>query len=809
MPAFSRTRRLLVLLLALAVLTALAVPALAAGPAGPAGSGTPAGTAVTGAVLDSDGNPVAGATVELLRQDAGLVDGAVTGSDGSYRLTTGNNLGLDFRLRVWAEGFGTAEQTWVPMVDRGRVDFALNRLSAALAGRVVDGNADPVPEALVQVFRKGAGLVAGAVTGSDGSYRIADLRAGSGLSVQVVLAGYSAFQQALPALAVGATLRLDPVVSPLTATLSGQVVDGYSGAGIAGARLEVLRQGRGLVVEETTDDGGNFAVSLPGTAAADYQVRVFANGYSAHASALFALPGGSVKDLAGSDQIVLTPPTGTVVGFVVDTGGAARSGVAVHLDRLGLGTVATTSTDSAGWYAFGDVPATADQAYRVRVLPATADNAAVVDSAWFALAGGAQYEADINVPFLAAVTGSYGTLSGRVVDDTGRPVTGVTVIARRALGAAGSNVTATTDQYGHYRLDLPASRPNAFSYPPGYVVSVSADGFISNDQPTVVLPPATTATSAAVTPPPASLVDVYANKITTANFALKASTGRISGRALDPQGRPVPGAAVTLLREGKGTIATATTDVNGRYSFRGFAVVGRASYLTEVRAEGYLPSVLSKDGGSGNWLADAAGGLGTVQDVRLQRTDAALTGAVVDGGGRAVTGARVTATELLSGKTYTATTGPDGIYHLESLPATGQSYALSATKSRHAPSSLAKAGDLAPALTPNPGDRLAADLLLVPEFGSLSGIVYGDDGGAVAHATVELWQEGAGVVTTVTADPAGRYSFDALVPGGRYGVRARVAGYRLSSLKYGIEYVPGLISVEGGDQAIWNIVLYR
>lgn len=800
-PAFPTFRRIVVMLLALVMLAALAAPALA--------DGAVSGTAVTGAVLDSDGNPIPGAMVELLRQGAGVVDSGKTDSDGHYALATGSAAGLDFRLRVWASGFATAEQTWVPSVDGSRVDFRLAALGATLAGTVLDGNANPVAGAQVQVYRKGAGLAASTTSAADGSYRVTGLRAGDSYQVQVLRPGYGVFQQSLAALAAGATLRLDPVITAATAALSGQVVDGQSGKPVVGARVEVLRNSFGLLVEGSTDAGGNFSYTLPADAAPSYQLRVFADGYAAYASARFALPGGSVRDLAGADQIVLSPAFGSVVGFVFDANGRPRDGVSIHLDKQGLGTIASTTTDSTGWYAISNVPASTDPAYRIRLLSGAIDNPIATDTAWFSLAPGAQYEADVSLDFKSGNAGYNGTISGRVVDEAGRALAGVTVQAVRAYNPV-ITYSATTDQSGHYRIDLPGNKISTSANSPGYILTASADGFFANDQPQVTLPPVTTPSPSfgPAPTPTAAWVDVTPNKVTTASFTLHASKGRLSGRALDAQGRPIPGAKVNLLREGKGIVQSKTTDPAGRYSFDGIEVVGRPSYLVEVAADGYLPSALGKDG-SGNWLVDAAGGLGAIQDVRLLATSASLAGSVVDASGRAVARATVIAWDRTSDKYYKAMTGPDGTYTLSGLPAGGQSYSITVSAEQMQDSALTRSGDLAAPIAPNPGDRLSADLLLVPAGAALTGTVYGVDGGLVPGAQVELWQEGVGPVASTKADASGQYRFDQLVPGGRYAVRASAAGYRPSSLKYGLDYVPGLISVEGGDRATWNIVLYR
>ena len=165
-------------------------------------------------------------------------------------------------------------------------------------------------------------------------------------------------------------------------------------------------------------------------------------------------------------------------------------------------------------------------------------------------------------------------LEGRVVDAAGHPVDGATV---SLLGAAGATYDAKTDPNGIYTLPHLA---------PGKYVAVvrrqvEADARRRMD---VTMGVVTVGTEPA-----------------TADFAFQlAVTGRgrgagfLKGRVVDAWGRPVAGAAVVLINNGAGYLATAKSD--GRYVLANVApgqYVGSACLLTPSKGdEGSLPRVV-------------------------------------------------------------------------------------------------------------------------------------------------------------------------------------------------------------------------
>ena len=82
------------------------------------------------------------------------------------------------------------------------------------------------------------------------------------------------------------------------------------------------------------------------------------------------------------------------------------------------------------------------------------------------------------------------------------------------------------------------------------------------------------------------LVMVILAAAVTAPAAL-AQTGRIAGRVVDEDDRPVAGATVTVEHQRSSRTAETTTDSQGRFSMIGFA---SGTFTSSVSADGYRPN---------------------------------------------------------------------------------------------------------------------------------------------------------------------------------------------------------------------------
>ena len=135
----------------------------------------------------------------------------------------------------------------------------------------------------------------------------------------------------------------------------------------------------------------------------------------------------------------------------------------------------------------------------------------------------------------------------------------------------------------------------------------------------------------------------------------------LEGRVLSPEGRPVPGAQVSVAEAGEnrmmasfGSSLSARTDGDGRYALDG---VPPGSRTVEARAEGYRRA--ARD-------LDVAPGANAV-DFELER-GFDVSGRVVDEGGQPITSVNLT---LVAGRNFMdaprATSGPDGAFRFNGV----------------------------------------------------------------------------------------------------------------------------------------------
>jgi len=157
-----------------------------------------------------------------------------------------------------------------------------------------------------------------------------------------------------------------------------------------------------------------------------------------------------------------------------------------------------------------------------------------------------------------SLPGEPGSIAGRVVDSSGRPVDGVAV---RILGS-GVELEAETDADGRYALaEVPA--------PDTFVVEFFLTGY--ERQSTAVRLEA-------------------GERRDAVNGTLLGTTAILSGRVLDAEGAGIPSATVTVRGEGWSTVTSSSSSTTaagqvGTYRLAGVPVPG--SYTVTVEADGY------------------------------------------------------------------------------------------------------------------------------------------------------------------------------------------------------------------------------
>lgn len=710
---------------------------LAAWPA----SGRAAGvTELSGQVTGVGGQPLADAEVELFAFGRGRIALAATDGEGYFRFPGLADTSV-YWVRAWAPGYRVAEAAWAGGDAWPFLALAPAPHTATLLVRAADpASGAPVAAATFSLQQPGRGEVARAGGGGSGTARLQVL-AGDGYLLQVWAPGRAAAVLAVPALAGGAARSLTVPLAPATGRVTGVVAD-PSGAPLAGAFVQVLRTGFGVVATAATGPDGSVAVELP--AGAEYRLRALAPGFATRVAGPITLAAGTTRDFSGEAGLRLTPATATLAGRVVDPDGNPAAGQTVLLQRQPFGTVASARLGADGAFRFAGLPARPGVLYRVQVLPGEGYWQAAA-SDWAELPGGKVTEVALHLERgLVRDGGETGGLLGRVSDAGGRPVAGARVELWRAGTGLLRTVSSGTD--GAFRFTaVPANRGTApwAVRGNGYYLKVTAPGMF----------PTTLAA--------AGDLDVVFNRDTAVAVTLYPQQVALAGRTMDGGGNPLAATGVELLPEPGGAPLAARTDASGRWQVTADPLL---TYRVQANREGYA-------GAAADLTPDPAGI--AARDLTLQPLTATLTGRVSNGYGQPVAGAALRAWSP-AGETIASADG-DGTFRL--TVAAGQPYLLQAGAQGHGVSGLGPDGALQP-LTPAPGAWPEVELRLWPAGGRVLGTVRAAGGQPVPGVLVELVREGEGVVALAETDARGRYRFPAVPAGHRYAVRTVVGRYR-------------------------------
>ncbi len=314
----------------------------------------------------------------------------------------------------------------------------------------------------------------------------------------------------ITALALRALWNLsNPPPVSTTAGLAGVVLDGSSGAPVAGAlvRLDELPG-----VSTNTQADGNFALS--GIAAGSYTLRIDKLGFSGFA-AVVNLAAGQLTNL-GQINVVKAGLTATVKGVVHNSLGGPYSGATVAVGSL------STLTDTSGHYVLSGVePTTA-------TISVTASGYPQVVSVPIAFVAGQTYEFS---PTFYAVAPPTTSLTGIVTDAHAGAV-----IAGATISLNGTDVQSGPD--GHFAF---ANIGSGLSQ-----LAASATGYRDMVEPIVLA---------------SGVNDVGRIALQVADVATE-----LSGRVTDVHtGLPIAGASVSVMGR------SVSTGADGSYAIAGIA----------------------------------------------------------------------------------------------------------------------------------------------------------------------------------------------------------------------------------------------
>jgi len=511
----------------------------------------PHGIAFTGRVLDHDGKPLSGVSVdatESTREGGGpnirRMIMSTLGSRGDDVVRTGTDGRFTVRLKE-----GTYD------VNFKREGFAAKLLRAQnVTARVkpVDVTLDPGAEITGRVTRAGAGLegvnvtaismdgTASAVTGADGTYRLTDLTPGQ---MMLSVAKLDAFiMENRPVTAPAHDVNID---LPAGGRITGHVVDKATHNPVTAfqAGVTTSRSGGGMAImlppmlKAFTNDDGSFVLDniRPGPT----EIVVNAPGYTSG-----KLSNVDVEDGKTVADIEVALETGVrVVGRVTDTSGQPIAGVNVRSDSSGSGagrmmrfdpTNQPIVTDGNGEYAI-ESQEPGDKTYTF------SRSGYVSDSRTVNLTG---KEARVDMQLSSGMH-----LAGVVTTDGGTPIADAVV---RASSASDSTFgrEARTDSNGSFTMDGLA--------PGHYTFNASKSGYANGV---------------------ARDVDVVAvNPVRITMTTGATITGHVSGLTPDE----LQGVNVVASAAGSGQV-TAPVDASGNYRIDG-APVGTVRVVARTTA---------------------------------------------------------------------------------------------------------------------------------------------------------------------------------------------------------------------------------
>jgi len=405
-------------------------------------------------------------------------------------------------------------------------------------------------------------------------------------------------------------------------------------------------------------------------------------------------------------------PTGVIKGRVtyVETG-APAAGVPLQAQGRAGNTVYGThraTTDEDGHYSLDGLRAAE---YRVQLSTQHTIEWTTLGKKGIKLAAG-ETKDGVNLVLIKG-----GIICGKVVEaGTGEPVAGASVCA----SASGALHLATTGADGSFRLRCP---PGAYMACPMWVPK----GYSRPER--LGWRPATVREGAEVEVRPFELT--------------KGVT--LVGRVVDPQGKPVSGVRVRVVKNGSPIMAD--TDAQGR--FRLIDLLPNSRLTLRVATAGLVASPVVE-------VSDKP-----PEELEIKLLPfATLRGRVVDSEGKPVAGRKVRLVEVANGVGGTAkrrVTGEDGRYRFAAVPGTTVFISASTVGGwePRSPTIVVAGG----------GERHVADIVVGPSSATtIAGRVMTPDGRPVRGARVKL--RAGGLPLDTIADSHGRFTFEKVEPRG-------------------------------------------
>ncbi len=773
--------------LVVSFLAALAIAVAAAGlPAVAAEGEDPTPGGISGTVTGSGGEAVAGVSV-LARTESGELATpapATTGAGGTYTIT-----GLPpgrYRIR-FAPGPGSpyvgqyyANQTQWCLADGITLDAgqeltginAVLLLGASISGTVTGPGGGPA--AGVSVTAQGGGETPSssgqAVTAVDGTYTIAGLAdgqykllfsppAGSGATGEYHYDRQDWFAADAVTLVAGEQRAgVDASLAP-AATISGTVTDA-GGSGVGGVDVSASTQTGAVSSSGVATTAADGTYTITGLAAGAYTVVFQPSPASGYAAAYYPDAGGAsagtVRLAAGDHHRGVNAtlqPGAVLAGTVTGPGGEPLAGVSVSASGA-PGTVAPSgaaTTAADGTYTMAGLAA---GTYQVRFDPGFGSAYAgefYDDEQEWSRADAVTLVAGERRGGIDAALAAAASISGTITVPAGGNAGGVTVTAIGLSGGPSSFGYATSAADGRYTISgLGAGEYRIqFSALPGCGLGYATQWY--NARPDWGS---------------ADTVTLGSGEQRDGIDATLVAAAGMSGTVTGSVGEPLAGVFVFVSGPAFGF---GTTAADGTYTVTGlpagdYKVQFVPGYGSPYTAEWYDDQ---PDGDTALVVTLATGEHRPGLDAVLAG-GASISGTVTGPAGEALAGVTVTASGVTAAAFASATTGPDGRYHLTGLA--GGDYRLRFVLP---PGSLYSGeyyddqadGNRADTLTLAAGEQRAGVNATLAGPASISGTVRGPDGAPLAGASVSALSTSGGMGAVAVTDGSGSYFLTGLAAG--------------------------------------------